>query len=189
MELLKQKILSEGTVLSGNVLKVDSFLNHQLDPVLTMEMGAEFARRFEGCAIEKILTIESSGIAVALAAALKFNVPLVFARKKKSVLMSEEAYSTEVYSYTKKETNNITVLKKFLPAGEKILIIDDFLASGAAAIGLASLARQAGCEVVGIGIVIEKSFQEGAEKLRQAGYRLESLVRIASLDDCKVTFL
>ncbi|MEG6585407.1 xanthine phosphoribosyltransferase [Dendrosporobacter sp. 1207_IL3150] len=189
MELLKQKILDEGTVLSGNVLKVDSFLNHQLDPMLTMQMGAEFANRFENCRVDKILTIESSGIAIALATALKFNVPLVFARKKKSVLMNEETYSTEVFSYTKQETSNITVLKKFLPAGEKILIIDDFLASGEAAVGLANLVRLAGCEVVGIGIVIEKSFQSGADKLKQAGYRLESLVRIGSLDDCKVTFL
>ncbi|GBG58420.1 xanthine phosphoribosyltransferase [Sporomusaceae bacterium FL31] len=189
MELLKQKILAEGTVLRGNVLKVDSFLNHQLDPVLTMQMGAEFAQRFEGCKVDKVLTIESSGIAVALATALKFNVPLVFARKKKSVLMNEDCYSAEVFSYTKQETSNITVLQKFLTAGEKILIIDDFLASGEAALGLANLARLAGCEVVGIGIVIEKSFQAGADKLRQANYRLESLVRIASLDDCKVTFL
>nr|WP_092070034.1 xanthine phosphoribosyltransferase [Dendrosporobacter quercicolus]NSL48101.1 xanthine phosphoribosyltransferase [Dendrosporobacter quercicolus DSM 1736]SDM05352.1 xanthine phosphoribosyltransferase [Dendrosporobacter quercicolus] len=189
MELLKQKILLEGTVLNEKVLKVDSFLNHQLDPVLTMQIGAEFARRFEDCTVDKILTIESSGIAVALATAVKLNVPLVFARKKRSLLMSEEAYTTEVYSYTKQETNHITVLKKFLPAGEKVLIIDDFLASGAAASGLAVLARQAGCEITGIGIVIEKSFQGGAAKLRQAGYRVESLVRIGSLKDGKVTFL
>jgi xanthine phosphoribosyltransferase len=189
MERLKQKILDEGSLINGAVLKVDSFLNHQIDPSFMIEMGEEFAQRFEGSEITKIVTIESSGIAVALATALKLNVPIVFARKKKSVLMNEECYSTPVYSFTKKETSEVTVLKRFLPPGEKILIVDDFLASGEAALGLANLVRQAGSEVVGIGIVIEKAFQPGHNKLVQAGYRVESLVRIKSFDNNTVNFL
>ena len=130
MKLLKEKIMSEGLVLNDAILKVDSFLNHQIDPELMMEIGKEFHRRFSGCGITKIFTIESSGIACALPAGLCMHVPVVFARKQKSALMSSEAYSTKVYSFTKKVTSDVTVLKKFLPAGEKILIIDDFLANG-----------------------------------------------------------
>jgi xanthine phosphoribosyltransferase len=189
MELLKRRILEEGILLNGSVLKVDSFLNHQIDPNLMMEMGAEFARRFAGMEITKILTIESSGIAVALATALKINVPVVFARKKKSILMTEETYSTKVFSYTKQEASEVTVLQKFLPPGEKILIVDDFLASGEAALGLASLVKQANSEVVGIGIVIEKAFQPGHSKLQAAGYRVESLVRIESFANGQVNFI
>lgn len=188
MELLKNKIMQEGIVLNDSVLKVDSFLNHQIDPFLTMKMGEEFAERFTGKKIDKILTIESSGIAVALTTALKLHVPVVFARKKRSVLMNEDVYTTCVYSFTKKETNNITVLKKFLRPNEKILIIDDFLASGEAALGLANIVNQAGCEVVGIGIVIEKAFQPGSQKIQAAGYHLESLVRIAAFKNGKVIF-
>lgn len=188
MELLKNKIREEGNVLNDTVLKVDSFLNHQIDPDLMMAMGEEFANRFKDAGVTKILTIESSGIAIAMATSLKLNVPIVFARKKKSVLMNEEVYSTQVYSFTKKETSDVTVLQKFLPAGEKILIIDDFLASGEAALGLANIVCQAGCELVGIGIVIEKTFQPGAARIREAGYRLESLVRIASFSNGQVNF-
>lgn len=189
MELLKQKILEEGQALNNSVLKVDSFLNHQIDPDLMMEMGAEFARRFSGKKITKILTIESSGIAVALATALQLHVPVVFARKKKSVLMNEEVYSTKVFSFTKQESSEITVLKRFLRSDEQILIVDDFLASGEAAHGLANLVTQAGSEVVGIGIVIEKAFQSGAQKLIEAGYRVESLVRIGSLSEGTIEFV
>lgn len=134
MKLLKEKIMSEGLVLNDAILKVDSFLNHQIDPELMMEIGKEFHRRFSGCGITKIFTIESSGIACALPAGLCMHVPVVFARKQKSALMSSEAYSTKVYSFTKKVTSDVTVLKKFLPAGEKILIIDDFLANAEAAV-------------------------------------------------------
>ena len=182
MKLLKEKIMSEGLVLNDAILKVDSFLNHQIDPELMMEIGKEFHRRFSGCGITKIFTIESSGIACALPAGLCMHVPVVFARKQKSALMSSEAYSTKVYSFTKKVTSDVTVLKKFLPAGEKILIIDDFLANGEAALGLA------GSEVVGIGIVIEKSFQPGRQRLIDAGFRVESLARVQAFKDGKVIF-
>ncbi|BAU26894.1 xanthine phosphoribosyltransferase [Aneurinibacillus soli] len=189
MEMLKEKIRQEGLVPSDNILKVDSFLNHQIDPVLMMAIGEEFARLFADAGITKILTIESSGIAAALTAGLKLNVSLVFARKKKSVLMNEDVYMTDVHSFTKNETNQVTVLKKFLPAGETILIIDDFLANGEAALGLAHLVEQAGSTVAGIGIVIEKAFQNGGARLREKGFRVESLARIASLTAGEVTFV
>lgn len=189
MEMLKEKIRQEGLVPSDNILKVDSFLNHQIDPELMMAIGEEFARLFADAGITKILTIESSGIAAALTAGLKLGVPLVFARKKKSVLMNEDVYMTDVHSFTKNETNQVTVLKKFLPAGETILIIDDFLANGEAALGLAHLVEQAGSTVAGIGIVIEKAFQNGAARLKEKGFRVESLARIASLTAGKVTFV
>jgi xanthine phosphoribosyltransferase len=188
MELLKEKIRREGYVLGDSVLKVDSFLNHQIDPVLMMEIGEEFARRFADAGITKILTIESSGIAAALTAGLKLNVPVVFARKKKSAIMNEEAYVTEVYSFTKQETNHVTVLKKFMPAEETVLIIDDFLANGEAALGLARIVEQAGSSVAGVGIVIEKAFQEGGKKLLEKGYNVESLARIASFSNGQVNF-
>ncbi|AMA72002.1 MULTISPECIES: xanthine phosphoribosyltransferase [Aneurinibacillus] len=188
MELLKEKIRQEGHVLNDKVLKVDSFLNHQIDPELMMAIGEEFARRFADTGVTKVLTIESSGIAAALTAALKLNVKVVFARKKKSALMNEEAYVTQVHSFTKNETNEVTVLKKFLGAGEKILIIDDFLANGEAAMGLARIVEQAGSEVVGIGIVIEKAFQDGGKRLRESGFRVESLARIATFAGGEVQF-
>ena len=189
MELLKEKIRQEGLVPSDNILKVDSFLNHQIDPALMMAVGEEFARRFADAGITKILTIESSGIAAALTAGLKLNVPLVFARKKKSALMNEDAYVTSVHSFTKNETNQVTVLKKFLPEGETVLIIDDFLANGEAALGLVDLVEQSGSKVAGIGIVIEKAFQNGGARLRDKGFRVESLARIASLTEGKVAFV
>ena len=189
MELLKQRILQEGFSLPGNVLKVDSFLNQQIDPELSLKMGEEFANRFHDCKIDRVLTIEASGIAIGLTTALKLGVPLVFARKRTSILMTESMYSTEVFSYTKKETNRISVLKKFLPATENVLIIDDFLANGDSALGLAKIVEEAGSNVVGIGIAIEKSFQIGKSKLTAAGYRIESLARIKSLADCKIEFV
>lgn len=189
MELLKKRILDEGIILNGSVLKVDSFLNHQLDPQLIMKLGEEIAERYRHDAITKVVTIESSGIAVGMAAALCLNTPLVFARKRKSILMTEDVYHTEVFSYTKKESNDVTIARKFLPQGETVLIIDDFLASGEAALGLAKLVEEAGCRVAGFGIVIEKSFQPGRQRLLEAGYRVESLVRIQSVMDGRVTFL
>lgn len=188
MKLLEERILAEGIVLDGNVLKVDSFINHQIDPQLASEMGNEFARLFGDKAIDRVLTIEASGIAMAQMTALAFGVPLVFARKKASVLMTEEAYVEEVYSYTKKETSRITVLKKFMPAGETVLIIDDFLANGEAALGLARIVEAAGSTVAGIGIAIEKAFQKGHRAILDKGYRLEALASIASLEDGKVVF-
>lgn len=187
MQLLKDKILKEGFCLPGNILKVDSFVNHQIDPELTYAIGAEFARRFSDVKIDKIVTVESSGIAMALPAAYEMGVKLVFARKHQSALMKEEAYSCPVHSFTKKKTSLVYILKKFLHHGENVLIIDDFLADGNAAFGLINIVEQAGCNVAGIGIVIEKSFQNGANRLKEAGYRLESLAKIKSLDDCKIT--
>ena len=168
MKLLKDKIISEGIVLNDAILKVDSFLNHQIDPELMVAIGKEFAERFKECKIDKVFTIESSGIACALTTA----------RKQKSELMSSPAYTTKVYSFTKKVTSDVSVLKKFLHEGETVLIVDDFLANGEAALGLADIAHQAGCKVAGIGIVIEKSFQPGHQRNVDAGYHLESLARI-----------
>lgn len=188
MQLLQNKVREEGIVLSGQVLKVDSFLNHQMDPVLMKEVGREFAGRFQGEGITKVLTIESSGIAPGIMTALELQVPLIFARKRKSLTLTEDIYVERVYSFTKQETNEITVSKKFIKPGDRVLIVDDFLANGEAAFGLARIAEQAGAEVIGIGIVIEKAFQPGGRLLADAGYRVESLVRIASLDNGTVTF-
>ncbi len=188
MQLLKDKVRQEGIVLSEQVLKVDSFLNHQMDPVLMKEVGKEFIRRFEGENITRVLTIESSGIAPGIMTALELNVPLIFARKQKSLTLTEDILVEKVYSFTKQETNEITVAKKFMNPGDRVLIIDDFLANGEAAFGLARIVEQVGAEVVGIGIVIEKAFQPGGRLLKEAGYRVESLVRIGALSDGQVTF-
>jgi xanthine phosphoribosyltransferase len=189
MKALKQAIIEKGIVLSDGVLKVDSFLNHQIDPLLAMQVGKEFVQRFKESEITKILTIESSGIAPALTTAFELGVPLVFARKKKSLTLSANLLTARVYSFTKNETNEITVSKDFITEGDNVLIIDDFLANGEAAMGLASLVEQANATVAGIGIVIEKSFQPGREKLQQAGYKVESLARIASLENKTVSFV
>ena len=188
MRLLKDKIRNEGIVLINSILKVDAFLNHQIDPELMMELGREFSKRFAGKNVTKILTIESSGIAVALTTALFFHVPVVFARKQKSSTMNENSYCTQVFSFTKNITNNVAVLKKFLPPNENILILDDFLANGEAAMGLADLVHQAGSNVVGIGIVIEKSFQPGRKRLIEAGYQVESLARIKAFEKGQIVF-
>lgn len=189
MEELKERIIKEGFAMSGNILKVDSFLNHQIDPDFTIAMGKEFAQRFLGTKIDRIVTIESSGIAIALATAYDIGVPLVFARKNPSILMQEEMYSCEIKSQTKKETAKAGILKRFLKKGERVLIIDDFLADGNASLGLCNIVEQAGCKVVGIGIVIEKAFMDGAKRVRAAGYRVESLARIKSLDGGNITFM
>ncbi len=189
MEILKQRINEEGRVLDNRVLKVDSFLNHQIDPALFQAIGKEIAKRFEGKQIDRIVTIEASGIALALMAAIEMNVPLVFARKKKSIFMTDEVYHSVVYSYTKEENYDVTVSKRFLPAGEHVLIIDDFLASGEAAMGLAKLVESAGDTVEGIAIVIEKSFQPGRERLERAGYHVESLIRIERFEDNRCIFV
>ncbi|WP_334074748.1 MULTISPECIES: xanthine phosphoribosyltransferase [Paenibacillus] len=189
MKLLKDKVMAEGIVLGENVLKVDSFLNHQMDPVLMREVGSEFARRFAGEGITKVLTIESSGIAPAIMTSLELGVPMIFARKHKSLTLKDNILVEKVYSFTKRESNEITVSRKFLHPEDRVLIIDDFLANGEAAFGLARIVEQVGASVVGIGIVIEKSFQPGARLLEEAGYRVESLVRIASLENGTVTFV
>ncbi|GIP23569.1 xanthine phosphoribosyltransferase [Paenibacillus sp. J22TS3] len=188
MKLLRDKVMQEGIVLSDQVLKVDSFLNHQMDPVLMKEVGKEFTRRFSGERITKVLTIESSGIAPAIMTALELDVPMIFARKHKSLTLRDNILVEKVYSFTKQETNEITVSKKFLCPEDRVLIIDDFLANGEAAFGLARIVEQIGATVAGIGIVIEKAFQPGGRLLQEAGYQVESLVRIASLENGTVTF-
>jgi xanthine phosphoribosyltransferase len=185
---LEQKILEEGIVLSGNVLKVDSFLNHQVDPQLMLGIGQTFASLFESQGVTKVLTLESSGIAPAVMAALTMNVPLIFARKRKSLTLKDDLYTEKIYSFTKQEESEVTVSRKFMAAEDRVLIIDDFLANGDAALGLARIVEKAGGTVAGIGIVIEKAFQPGREKLIEMGYRVHSLARVASLEDGKVTF-
>ncbi|WP_174733053.1 xanthine phosphoribosyltransferase [Mesobacillus harenae] len=189
MKSLEQAIKKRGTVLSDGVLKVDSFLNHQIDTELMFSIGKEFANRFQTDKITRILTIETSGIAPSFITAHELRVPLVFARKKKSLTMTSNVYSSSVHSFTKGETNQITVSKEFLCADDRVLIIDDFLANGQAAFGLVEIVEQSGASVAGIGIVIEKSFQPGRDKLEEAGYRVESLARIQSLKNGSITFL
>ncbi|UYZ23793.1 xanthine phosphoribosyltransferase [Mesobacillus jeotgali] len=188
MELLVEKIKNEGTVLSPSVLKVDSFLNHQIDPQLMQEIGKEFAERFADCGVTKILTIESSGIAPAVMAGLQMNVPVVFARKRKSLTLIDDLITASVYSFTKKEANEISVSKQYLSKNDRVLIIDDFLANGQAAFGLAEIASKADASIAGIGIVIEKGFQDGGSLLRDKGYRVESLATICSLEEGIVRF-
>ncbi|KAB8139371.1 xanthine phosphoribosyltransferase [Gracilibacillus oryzae] len=189
MEKLQNKILQEGIALSDSVLKVDRFLNHQIDPQLMQEIGKEFANRFEQEGITKIVTLESSGIAPAVMAGLMLNVPVIFARKKKSLTLTDGLITSKVYSYTKQETNEISVSNKFLEKAEKVLIIDDFLANGQAALALTDIVEKAEATVAGIGIVIEKAFQDGGEILKKKGYRVESLARIQSLADGKIEFV
>ena len=186
---LQHAILEKGTVLSDGVLKVNTFLNHQVDTNLMIEIGNEFAKRFQNDGITKVLTLESSGIAPSFMAANTLQVPLIFARKKKSLTLQDNVYTSSVYSFTKQETNEITVSKEFLQRNDRVLIIDDFLANGQAALGLANVVEQAGATVAGIGIVIEKSFQPGRQQLLDAGYRVESLARIQSLQNGEVTFV
>lgn len=188
VKLLHKKIEQEGKVLSDTVLKVDSFLNHQVDPQLMKAIGEEFAARFRHEGITKVLTIESSGIAPGVMAAMELGTPMIFARKKKSLTLSEGLLTAEVYSFTKQETNTISVSTQYIKEGDRVLLIDDFLANGQAALGLIELVKQAGAHVAGIGIVIEKSFQEGGKLVRDTGYRVESLAEIESLNDGQVTF-
>ena len=188
MKLLKEKIEKEGKVLSDVVLKVDSFLNHQIDPLLMKEIGEEFANRYSDEIITKVLTIESSGIAPATFLGLTIGAPVVFARKRKSLTLTDNLYSSKVHSFTKNETNEISVSKNFLSAEDNVIIIDDFLANGEAVKGLLDIAEQAGATVVGVGIVIEKGFQDGGKLLRENGVRIESLARIKSLTNGKVEF-
>ena len=182
MNLLKERIQKDGVVKPGNVLKVDSFLNHQMDVALLDEIGREFKRRFAGETITKVLTIETSGIAIAYPVAREFGVPLVFAKKAKSINLDGEMYVAEVESFTHKKTNQVIVAKKFLSSTDRVLIIDDFLANGCALQGLISIVDSADAEVVGCGIAIEKGFQEGGQRIRNLGYRLESLAIVESMD-------
>ncbi|MTH52111.1 xanthine phosphoribosyltransferase [Bacillus mangrovi] len=188
MNLLKEKIVNEGKVLNDHVLKVDSFLNHQIDPFLMQEIGKEFAERFREAGVTKILTLESSGIAPSVMAGLYLGVPVVFARKRKSLTLSENLLTAGVYSFTKQEENTIAVSGSRFTNKDCVLIIDDFLANGQAAKGLVHLLEQAGSHLAGIGIVIEKSFQDGGGELRRKGIRVESLTRIDSLSGGAVLF-
>ncbi|WOE41153.1 xanthine phosphoribosyltransferase [Acinetobacter chinensis] len=189
MHALEQKILAEGIVLSDQVLKVDSFLNHQIDPVMMQQVGQEFARQFKDAGITKIITIEASGIAPAVMAGLELGVPVIFARKYQSLTLKDDLYRSKVFSFTKQVESTIAISKKHITESDKVLVIDDFLANGQAALGLADLIHQADAEVVGIGIVIEKSFQPGRQLLLDKGYRVESLARVESLKDGTVTFV
>lgn len=187
MNFLEERILRDGIVKEGNVLKVDSFLNHQMDVELMDQIGKEFHKRFADAPITKILTIESSGIAIAYAVARYFGVPFVFAKKSKSINIDGEMYTAEVESFTHKNKNTVIVSKKFLSPEDTVLIVDDFLANGCALKGLISITEAAGATVSGIGIVIEKGFQNGGEMIRDLGYRLESLAIVESMDAEKKT--
>ena len=183
MNFLEERIVKDGVVKEGNVLKVDSFLNHQMDIGLLDQMGAEFKRRFAGKPINKILTIEASGIGIACIAARHFDVPVVFAKKSQSINLDGEMYVAEVESFTHKCINHVIVAKKFMSPEDHVLIIDDFLANGCALQGLIQIVQSAGATVEGIGIAIEKGFQHGGQKIRDKGIRLESLAIVDSMDD------
>ena len=187
MNFLEERILKDGKVKEGNVLKVDSFLNHQMDIELLDRIGEEFRRRFADKKINKILTIEASGIAIACMAARHFGVPVVFAKKSKSINVDGDTYVAEVESFTHKCVNRVIVSKKFLSPDDHVLIIDDFLANGCALQGLISITEAAGATVEGIGIVIEKGFQSGGRTIREKGYQLESLAIVESMDHVNST--
>ena len=188
MKELEERIRTDGRVLGKDVLKVDSFLNHQVDPMLMERMGEEFYNHFKDSGINKILTVESSGIAPAVLTGLKFQVPVVFARKHKSVTLTDDLYTSEVYSFTKKTTNHISIDKRYLSSDDKVLIIDDFLANGQAVNGLDTIIEAAGAELKGIGIVIEKSFQKGRQMIDKSGIPVYSLARITAFENGQVVF-
>lgn len=183
MKLLEERIRKDGTVKAGNVLKVDSFLNHQMDIDLFNEMGKEWAHLFADCKITKILTVEASGIGIACVAAQHFHVPVVFAKKSQSVNIDGEVYSTKIESFTHKRVYDVIVSKKFLHPEDHILIIDDFLANGCALEGLIDIVNKAGASVEGVGIAVEKGFQKGGDLIRSKGIRVESLAIVESMDD------
>ncbi len=182
MNFLEERICRDGVMKEGNVLKVDSFLNHQIDTALLDRMGDEFYRRFASEGVTKVLTIEASGIAIAYPVARRFGVPLVFAKKSQSVNIDGEVFVAEVESFTHKNVNKVIVSKKFLSEGDRVLIIDDFLANGCALQGLISITESAGATVAGLGIAIEKGFQIGGRVIRNLGYKLESLAIIDAMD-------
>lgn len=188
MKLLEDRIRKDGTVIGEDVLKVDNFLNHQVDPDLMYEMGKTFYEKFKNEKITKILTVESSGIAPAFATALQFHVPLVFARKHKSLTLKDDLYTATVYSFTKQTSNTIAIARKFLSKDDRVLIIDDFLANGQAVKGLTEIIDQAGATTVGAGIVIEKTFQKGRKMFEEQGVRVVSLARIAAFKNGEVVF-
>lgn len=186
MELLRNRILQDGRCFPGGILKVDSFINHQMDPDLMCEIGKEFARLFADSGVNKIVTIEASGIAPAIMAGAVMHLPVVFVKKKQPKTM-ENMLVTEVHSFTKDRTYTVCISGDFLTKDDKVVFIDDFLAYGNAAQGMIDLAKQAGAQIVGFGFIIEKVFQHGGEELRSAGFRVESLAKVLSLDDCTIT--
>ena len=183
MRLLEDRIIKDGKVKDGDVLKVDSFLNHMIDVRFVAELGREFYRLYGNCGINKILTIESSGIGVACLTAQFFDCPVIFAKKAKSKNIDAETYSVQIESYTHGNISEVIVSKQFLGKGDRVLVIDDFLARGNALLGLIQIIRESGAELVGAGIVIEKAYQDGGEKIRAQGVRVESLARIASMNE------
>ncbi len=183
MKILEDRIRKDGVVKPGNVLKVDSFLNHRMDVGLFREMGKEWKRLFANCPINKILTIEASGIGIACIVAEQFDVPVVFAKKSQSINLDGEMYSTKIESFTHKKTYDVIVSKKFLSADDHVLVIDDFLANGCAINGLIELIDEAGATLEGVGIAIEKGFQQGGKVIRDKGIRLESLAIVESMND------
>lgn len=189
MQLLKDRIRKDGKIKSGNVLKVDSFLNHQMDIKLFEEIGKEFKRRFADVEVNKILTIEASGIGIACVVAQYFDVPVLFAKKNKTKNIAGEVYTSQVESFTHGRVYDIIVSKEFLGKGDKVLLIDDFLANGKALEGLAKLVEDSGAALVGAGVVIEKGFQPGGDNLRKQGIRLESLAIVDSMDEEKGTIV
>lgn len=188
LEVLKQKIREQGVVISDQVLKLDALLNHQIDPALTMQMGREFAAKFSEDGVTRIVTVESSGIPVAFATAAEMGVPLVFARRKKTLLADPDAYCERVPSFTKGIVTDIMVSREFIGPEDRILFIDDIIANGDAAKGVLKIIERSGAELVGFGVVVEKCFQSGASTLREQGIRVESLAKIKSLSDGKVHF-
>ncbi|PYI52482.1 xanthine phosphoribosyltransferase [Paenibacillus flagellatus] len=189
MDMLKQRIRQEGQILSDKVLKVDSFLNHQVDTELALAIGREFARLFADKPVTKVLTVEASGIQFAMATGIALGVPFLYAKKKKAVTLAENVYSAPVHSFTRQETYQISISQKYLGPADKVLIVDDFLATGAALAGLVQIVREAGAELAGVGCVVEKSFQEGRGLLEGMGVRVHSLARIASMAPGEVHFM
>ncbi|SHE86039.1 xanthine phosphoribosyltransferase [Desulforamulus putei] len=186
MQLLRDKIIHNSQIVSDQILRVDSFINHMIDPNVMLEIGREFARRFSDAKITKVLTVEASGIAVGLTTAMALNVPLLFAKKKMPSTLQQNYYLSNIHSFTKNESVDIYVAKQYLSCHDRVLIVDDFLARGEALKGLTQLVKQAGAELVGVGIVIEKVFQGGGKNLRDSGVRIESLIKIKSLEGGKL---
>lgn len=182
MNFLEEKILADGNIKAGNILKVDNFLNHQIDVDIIRQIAYEFKRRFRGTTVTKILTIEASGIAIATLLGDLYDVPVVFAKKGETANSTDDKYISQAYSFTHKKMNNVFVSKPYMNEGDKVLIVDDFLADGQAMGALIDIVRQAGGEVVGLGVAIEKGVQEGGRKLREAGYHLESIAIIDEMD-------
>jgi xanthine phosphoribosyltransferase len=188
MELLERRILTDGKLLPGGILKIDSFLNHQMDPMLLREMAAECRRLFENEGVNKVFTIEASGIALAILVGLEFQCPVIFAKKSRTSNISDSVYQTEIPSFTHGNTNTVVVSKEYLNPGDRVLLVDDFLATGAALVGLKALIEQAGATLVGACVAVEKRFQGGGDALREQGIRVEALARIAAMDDSGITF-